>query len=275
MNCEPASDPIWPVWLALPKPLVSLAVSRDSINAWSTQLCVAWKGLRGDYGYRYEPTGSRGLGGQERDRRSEERFLSFRGVFSAHSGQVSNQGSSDFEGLHSLRARCGTQGLRVDLEPIQAFSNGVSRTLRATSLFHPGVQPGKDGRKTLFGSGRLGVQSAAREAASSREKCSGAPSAEWHPGLRSCCRPKAAWTHTRADGRGFESRGQNGTAKKTEDLRELLGFMDDYVVAPQEEKWLQTRLAALQNQKPADLIAEGKLRDLIVEFLRLREGQPL
>jgi hypothetical protein len=42
-----------------------------------------------------------------------------------------------------------------------------------------------------------------------------------------------------------------------------------------EQEWLKAPLPALQNRKPIDLIAEGKLRDLIVEFQRMREGQPL
>jgi len=63
--------------------------------------------------------------------------------------------------------------------------------------------------------------------------------------------------------------------KRTQDLRELLNWMDDYVIAPQEKVWLQTPLPAVQNQRPIDLIAAGKLRDLIVEFQRLREGQPI
>jgi DNA-binding transcriptional regulator YiaG len=69
--------------------------------------------------------------------------------------------------------------------------------------------------------------------------------------------------------------GTSQMAKKTQDLRELLGLMDDNVIAPKEREWLQTPLAAFQNRMPSELIAEGKLRDLIVEFLRLSDGQPL
>jgi transcriptional regulator with XRE-family HTH domain len=69
--------------------------------------------------------------------------------------------------------------------------------------------------------------------------------------------------------------GTSQMPKKTQDLRELLGLMDDYVIAPKEREWLETPLPALQNRRPADLICGGKLRDLIVEFERLREGQPI
>jgi DNA-binding transcriptional regulator YiaG len=69
--------------------------------------------------------------------------------------------------------------------------------------------------------------------------------------------------------------GTSQMPKKTQDLRELLGLMDDYVIAPKEREWLDTSLPAVQNRRPTDVIASGKLRDLIVEFQRLREGQPV
>lgn len=69
--------------------------------------------------------------------------------------------------------------------------------------------------------------------------------------------------------------GISQLVRKTRDLRELLELMDDYVSSSEERDWLNTPVAAFQNRPPIDLIAEGKLRDLIVEFQRLREGQPL
>jgi uncharacterized protein (DUF2384 family) len=69
--------------------------------------------------------------------------------------------------------------------------------------------------------------------------------------------------------------GTSQLPRKTRDLRELLGLMDDYVIAPKEREWLNTPLAAVQNRRPADLIRGGKLRDLIVEFQRLKDGQPV
>jgi len=69
--------------------------------------------------------------------------------------------------------------------------------------------------------------------------------------------------------------GTSQMPKKTQDLRELLGLMDDYVLAPKEREWLDTPLPAVQNRRPTDVISSGKLRDLIVEFQRLREGQPI
>ena len=69
--------------------------------------------------------------------------------------------------------------------------------------------------------------------------------------------------------------GTSQMERKTRDLWELLELMDDYVVAREEEDWLSTPNSAFKNKRPLDLIIEGKIRDLIVEFQRLREGQPL
>jgi transcriptional regulator with XRE-family HTH domain len=67
--------------------------------------------------------------------------------------------------------------------------------------------------------------------------------------------------------------GSGQMLRKTRDLRELMELMDDYVVASEEATWLTTPLAALRGQTPKDAIASGKVRDLVVEFERLREGQ--
>jgi len=64
-------------------------------------------------------------------------------------------------------------------------------------------------------------------------------------------------------------------ARKSRDLWELIDLMDDYVVAREEKDWLNTANPTFKNKKPIELIVEGKLRDLILEFQRLREGQPL
>lgn len=67
-------------------------------------------------------------------------------------------------------------------------------------------------------------------------------------------------------------------ARKSRDLWELIDLMDDYVVAREEKDWLNTAnptYPTFKNKKPIELIVEGKLRELILEFQRLREGQPL
>ncbi len=62
--------------------------------------------------------------------------------------------------------------------------------------------------------------------------------------------------------------------KKTRDLRELLSRMDDYVVAPKEKEWLSSPLEAFAGHTPQELISEGRIRDLVVEFDRLRRDSP-
>ena len=70
-------------------------------------------------------------------------------------------------------------------------------------------------------------------------------------------------------------RGTSQVHKKTKDFAQLLALMDDYVVAPKEEEWLSTPLAAFSGETPRELMTKGRIRDLIVEFERLREGQPV
>jgi DNA-binding transcriptional regulator YiaG len=69
--------------------------------------------------------------------------------------------------------------------------------------------------------------------------------------------------------------GTSQMERKTRDLWELLELMDDYVVAREETHWLSTPNSAFKNKTPIELMIEGKVRDLIVEFQRLREGQPV
>jgi hypothetical protein len=64
-------------------------------------------------------------------------------------------------------------------------------------------------------------------------------------------------------------------ARKTGDLRDLLARMDEYVVAPQEREWLSSSLEAFGGRTPQQLIVEGRIRDIVIEFDRLREGQPI
>lgn len=70
-------------------------------------------------------------------------------------------------------------------------------------------------------------------------------------------------------------KGTSLMAKKTGDLRDLLSRMDDYVLAPHEKEWLASPLEAFGGRTPQQLIAEGRIRDIVIEFDRLREGQPV
>ena len=70
-------------------------------------------------------------------------------------------------------------------------------------------------------------------------------------------------------------KGVSLMAKKTGDLRDLLSRIDDYVIAPQEREWLASPLEAFDGRTPQQLITEGRMRDIVIEFDRLREGQPV
>ena len=70
-------------------------------------------------------------------------------------------------------------------------------------------------------------------------------------------------------------KGTSLLTKKTGDLRDLLSRMDDYVVAPKETEWLSSPLEAFGSRTPQQLIVEGRMRDIVIEFDRLREGQPV
>jgi DNA-binding transcriptional regulator YiaG len=63
--------------------------------------------------------------------------------------------------------------------------------------------------------------------------------------------------------------------RKTRDLRELSDLLRDYVIRDKESEWLRSEQKALRGKRPLDLLLEGKIRDLIVEFRRLQEGQPV
>jgi len=70
-------------------------------------------------------------------------------------------------------------------------------------------------------------------------------------------------------------KGTSQVAKRTRDLRELLSRMDDYVIPPKEKEWLSSLLEAFAGRSPRQLITEGRIRDLVIEFERLRGGQPV
>jgi DNA-binding transcriptional regulator YiaG len=64
-------------------------------------------------------------------------------------------------------------------------------------------------------------------------------------------------------------------SSKTGDLHELLSRMDEYVIAPKEKAWLSAPLEAFGGRSPQELITERRSRELVVEFDRLREAQPV
>ncbi len=63
--------------------------------------------------------------------------------------------------------------------------------------------------------------------------------------------------------------------RKLRDIRELTALVEDYIPSDKRDPWLRTPLAAFDGASPAQMIQEGRTRDLIIEFHRLQEGQPL
>lgn len=82
--------------------------------------------------------------------------------------------------------------------------------------------------------------------------------------------PARSLFHSNA-GRGID-RSNN---KRIRDLCELLSRMDDYIVASKETEWLMSPLVEFGGFSPRELIINGQIRDLIAEFDRLHEGQPV
>jgi len=65
------------------------------------------------------------------------------------------------------------------------------------------------------------------------------------------------------------------TNQRIRDLRELLSQMNDYVVTSEEKQWLVSPLAEFGGRSPRELIIDGQIRDPVIEFDKLRDGQPV
>lgn len=73
-----------------------------------------------------------------------------------------------------------------------------------------------------------------------------------------------------------DSRGKTGRiSSDARDLRRLLSHIDDYALASEKRKRLLSPLDAFGGRSPHEPLAGGRAHDLIVEFDRLREGQPV
>ena len=70
-------------------------------------------------------------------------------------------------------------------------------------------------------------------------------------------------------------KGTSQMGKRTKDLGELLSRMDNYIVAPTEKEWLSSPLEAFAGRSPRQLITGGRIRDLVIEFDRMKEGLPV
>lgn len=56
---------------------------------------------------------------------------------------------------------------------------------------------------------------------------------------------------------------------------ELESMIAEYVIPAEREEWLRTPLPAFQGRTPQQMIDAGQSQELIAEFWRLQEGQPL
>jgi len=64
-------------------------------------------------------------------------------------------------------------------------------------------------------------------------------------------------------------------ATTTDELSDLILFMDDYIPESSQSNWLTTPLPAFAKLTPRQLILQGRTHELLVETERLREGIPV
>jgi len=72
----------------------------------------------------------------------------------------------------------------------------------------------------------------------------------------------------------WEKHGR-GPERRYRDLKELHGLLSRYIGSGQVASWMDSPNDAFGKRTPRELIREGKTRDLILEFGRLKTGEPL
>lgn len=72
----------------------------------------------------------------------------------------------------------------------------------------------------------------------------------------------------------WEKHGR-ASERRYRDLKELHGLLSNYIESGHVASWMDSRNQAFQSRTPRELIRDGKTRDLILEFGRLRTGEPL
>jgi hypothetical protein len=74
-----------------------------------------------------------------------------------------------------------------------------------------------------------------------------------------------------------EELGEARTRSRTsiQGLEGIAGLLSKYIENGQVASWMDSPNEAFRNRTPRELIREGKTRDLILEFGRLRTGEPL
>ncbi len=72
----------------------------------------------------------------------------------------------------------------------------------------------------------------------------------------------------------WEKQGRT-SERRLRDLKELYELASKYIGAHQVATWMDSPNDAFQKRTPREMIREGKMRDLILEFHRLQTGEPL
>lgn len=73
----------------------------------------------------------------------------------------------------------------------------------------------------------------------------------------------------------WERAGTSGSPRQLRDLDELWTTLKETMKIEEVPIWLHSPNDALGGERPIDLLQEGKVRDLIVEFRRLQAGEPI
>jgi DNA-binding transcriptional regulator YiaG len=72
----------------------------------------------------------------------------------------------------------------------------------------------------------------------------------------------------------WERSGVAGSPRQLRDLEELWTILKVSIKGSAIPAWLRSESDAFSGQRPAELLKEGKARDIIVEFQRLQAGEP-
>jgi DNA-binding transcriptional regulator YiaG len=73
----------------------------------------------------------------------------------------------------------------------------------------------------------------------------------------------------------WERSGVARSPRQLRDLEELWTILKESIKASDIPAWLRSESDSFAGQRPIELLKEGKSRDIIVEFRRLQEGEPV
>ena len=69
--------------------------------------------------------------------------------------------------------------------------------------------------------------------------------------------------------------GVAGSPRQLQDLEELWTILKESIKGMDTLAWLRSESQAFAGVRPIELLKEGKARDIIVEFRRLKAGEPV